>query len=113
MYDFSYILSIISDTFRLTLRVLHDVATVSLAMERRRFAPWDLGGGEAGSVGRNTLIRAGGETRDLGSWGEVDVGVGEQVPDLWQGNYRAWSPRIAGVMNAEVFVGRQQALERP
>jgi N-methylhydantoinase B/oxoprolinase/acetone carboxylase alpha subunit len=79
MYNFSYILSIISDTFRLTPRVLHDVATVSLAMERRRFAPWDLGGGEAGSVGRNTLIRADGETRDLGSWGEVDVGVGEWV----------------------------------
>ena len=59
--------------------LFHDLATVSLVTERRRFAPWGLGGGEPGSVGRNTLIRADGETRDLGARAEVDVGVGDRV----------------------------------
>jgi N-methylhydantoinase B len=59
--------------------LFHDLATVSLVTERRRFAPWGLGGGEPGSVGRNTLIRTDGEIRDLGSRAEVDVGVGDRV----------------------------------
>ncbi|MBT5774992.1 MAG: hydantoinase B/oxoprolinase family protein [Dehalococcoidia bacterium] len=59
--------------------LFHDLATVSLVTERRRFAPWGLAGGEPGSVGRNTLIRADGETRDLGARAEVDVGVGDRV----------------------------------
>ena len=59
--------------------LFHDLATVSLVTERRRFAPWGLAGGEPGSVGRNTLIRADGESTDLGARAEVDVGVGDRV----------------------------------
>lgn len=36
-------------------------ATLTLITERRCYAPWGLGGGGEGAVGRNTLRRAGGE----------------------------------------------------
>ena len=55
---------------------LPPVPTVSLVMEYPTFAPWGLAGGEPGSVGRNTLIRADGSESDLGARAEVDVGVG-------------------------------------
>jgi N-methylhydantoinase B len=59
--------------------LFHDLATVSLVTERRKFAPWGLAGGGPGSVGRNTLIRMDGSERDLGARAEVDVSVGDRV----------------------------------
>lgn len=57
----------------------HDRATVTLVTERRRFAPWGLAGGEDGTTGRNTLVRASGETSDLGARAQVEVGPGDRV----------------------------------
>jgi N-methylhydantoinase B len=59
--------------------LFHDHATVTLVTERRRFEPWGIGGGDAGATGRNTLVRADGETVDLGSRAEVAVGPGDRV----------------------------------
>ncbi|HEX9236185.1 MAG TPA: hydantoinase B/oxoprolinase family protein [Actinomycetota bacterium] len=47
------------DGVRRSLEVLADRATVSLLSERRRRGPWGLAGGEAGSPGRNSLVRSG------------------------------------------------------
>ena len=57
--------------------LFHDHATVTLVTERRRFAPWGLAGGGDGAVGRNTLLRADGTTRDLGSRVEIQVAPGD------------------------------------
>ena len=57
----------------------HDSATVTLVTERRRFAPWGLAGGGDGAVGRNTLLRAGGETVELGARAELTVGPGDRL----------------------------------
>ena len=57
----------------------HDAATVSIVSERRRFAPWGLHGGESGTTGRNTLIRADGSISELGARAEVDVNSGDRV----------------------------------
>jgi N-methylhydantoinase B len=57
----------------------HDDATVTLVTERRRIAPWGLSGGAPGAVGRNTLVRASGETLDLGARAQVDVHPGDRI----------------------------------
>ena len=59
--------------------LFHDHATVTIVSERRRFAPWGLGGGAPGATGRNTLIRAGGAMEELGARTEVSVGPGDRV----------------------------------
>ena len=56
-----------------------DLATVTLVTERRELAPWGLAGGEPGTPGRNTLIRAGGSTEDLGARAQVSVGPGDRI----------------------------------
>jgi len=59
--------------------LFHDRATVTLVTERRNLAPWGLAGGAAGSVGRNTLLRADGTERDLGARAQVEVEAGDRV----------------------------------
>jgi len=56
-----------------------DHATVTLITERRRYRPWGLAGGDPGELGRNTLLRADGEVRDLGARATVQVGPGDRV----------------------------------
>ena len=59
--------------------LFHDHATVTIVSERRRFAPWGLAGGSAGTVGRNTLLRADGSSEDLGARAQVEVGPGDRL----------------------------------
>jgi len=51
-------------------------AQVTVLTERRRFAPWGLAGGAAGSSGENVLVR-GAVVRDLGGKAAVDVEHGD------------------------------------
>jgi 5-oxoprolinase (ATP-hydrolysing) len=53
---------------------------VSLLTERRGpYAPYGLQGGESGSLGGNTLVKATGETVDLGGKASFDVAVGDTL----------------------------------
>jgi 5-oxoprolinase (ATP-hydrolysing) len=51
--------------------------TASLLANRRRVAPFGLDGGGAGALGTARLIRANGETLELGPTVEVEVGAGD------------------------------------
>jgi N-methylhydantoinase B len=52
-------------------------AEVTLISERRRLAPWGLGGGDAGEPGRNSLRRANGATESLAGKARVRVAAGD------------------------------------
>lgn len=52
-------------------------ATVTLMTERRRTAPYGLAGGEAGTPGRNTLLRRNGEVHRLSGKVTLDVATGD------------------------------------
>jgi len=54
-------------------------ATVTLLTERRRAGPWGLAGGRPGSPGRNTLLRADGQTLDLPSKVRLAVRLGDRL----------------------------------
>jgi N-methylhydantoinase B len=54
-------------------------ATVTMLSERRAVAPWGLAGGEPGQVGRNLLIRAGGQTEELPSKFTVRLAPGDRL----------------------------------
>lgn len=51
--------------------------TAAILSGHRRVPPFGLDGGEAGTVGRNTLIRADGTTVDLGGTATVEVAAGD------------------------------------
>lgn len=59
--------------------LFQDHATVTLVTERRKFAPWGLAGGDQGSVGLNTLIRADGVSLELESRCQIRVAPGDRV----------------------------------
>ncbi|MDJ0979670.1 MAG: hydantoinase B/oxoprolinase family protein [Erythrobacter sp.] len=56
-----------------------DKMECSILSDRRRVPAPGLKGGEAGRLGRNTLVRAGGGEEDLGGCGEASVGPGDAV----------------------------------
>jgi N-methylhydantoinase B/oxoprolinase/acetone carboxylase alpha subunit len=51
--------------------------TASLLANRRRVAPFGLEGGGAGALGKARLLRANGQTQELGPTAEVEVDVGD------------------------------------
>ena len=51
--------------------------TASLLANRRRVAPFGLEGGGTGALGKARLVRANGQTLELGPTAEVEVGVGD------------------------------------
>ncbi len=63
------------DGIRRELEPLCD-AEVTILSDRRTHAPYGLQGGAPGKPGRNTLIQANGEKRDLGGKSSVAVGAG-------------------------------------
>ena len=56
-----------------------EAAEVSILSNHRRVAPFGLDGGADGEPGRNTLIRATGESQPLGSTASVDVEPGDTI----------------------------------
>jgi len=52
---------------------------LTLQTERREHAPWGLGGGADGAVGRNIVIRADGATEELSSKGTWALRAGDRV----------------------------------
>jgi N-methylhydantoinase B len=66
------------DGIRRALQVMADRVTVSLLTERRRRAPWGLGGGGPGAPGRNLLIR-GDQEHPLPAKGTFDAGEGDVI----------------------------------
>ncbi|WP_370324886.1 hydantoinase B/oxoprolinase family protein [Euzebya sp.] len=54
-------------------------ATVTLQTERRARGPWGLAGGSAGAPGRNTLITADGDVRDLPAKATISVQAGDRI----------------------------------
>ncbi|MDA0815206.1 MAG: hydantoinase B/oxoprolinase family protein [Chloroflexi bacterium] len=56
-----------------------DHATVTLVTERRARAPRGRAGGHDGAPGRNLLVRANGETLDLGARAQVTVGPDDRI----------------------------------
>ncbi|GDY33295.1 hydantoinase B/oxoprolinase family protein [Gandjariella thermophila] len=53
--------------------------TLTVQSERRAHAPWGLGGGRPGAVGRNVLVRADGTEEELPSKGTWSLRRGERV----------------------------------
>jgi 5-oxoprolinase (ATP-hydrolysing) len=53
--------------------------TLSLLSQHRREGPYGLSGGGAGLPGRQVLIRAGGETKDLRGIDGVQVSAGDRL----------------------------------
>jgi N-methylhydantoinase B len=64
------------DGLRRSYQICTPQATASLLTERRRVAPWGLGGGSPGSVGRNALERAG-SVSELGAKATVELREGD------------------------------------
>ncbi|MGH4018709.1 MAG: hydantoinase B/oxoprolinase family protein, partial [Pseudonocardiaceae bacterium] len=60
------------------IEVLAD-CTLTVQSERREHAPWGIGGGRSGAVGRNLLVRADGTREDLPSKGTWLLGRGDRV----------------------------------
>jgi len=54
-------------------------ATVSLLTDRRTTGPWGAAGGDAGSPGRNTVVRADGREEELAGKGSWELAAGEAV----------------------------------
>ena len=68
----------------------HD-ARVSLQSDRRRFAPYGLGGGRDGMPGRNWVRDRDGNTRDVPSKGSLTLHAGETVGVATPGG-GGWGP---------------------
>jgi len=54
-----------------------DRMSAAILSNRRRIAPFGLAGGEAGSVGRNYVVRANGETEQFGATAAVEMAAGD------------------------------------
>jgi N-methylhydantoinase B len=66
------------DGVRRAIEVIAERAEVSLLTERRRHAPWGLGGGEAGAPGRNEILR-GGRKEEVPSKYSTELARGDVV----------------------------------
>ena len=53
--------------------------SLSVISQHRREGPYGLVGGEAGMVGRQTVVRAGGERVVLGAVDGCEVGAGDRL----------------------------------
>jgi N-methylhydantoinase B len=62
-----------------SLRVIDHEARVSLQSDRRRFAPYGLGGGKDGATGRNSVTDRKGESRDVPGKVSLTLRPGETV----------------------------------
>ncbi len=51
--------------------------TAAILSNRRRYPPFGLAGGQPGALGKNTLIRANGESVELGSCAQIQVHAGD------------------------------------
>jgi N-methylhydantoinase B len=61
------------------IRVLDSEARVSLQSERRRFAPYGLGGGKDGECGRNSVVHCNGKVEEVPGKASLTLGAGEVV----------------------------------
>lgn len=60
-----------------TIRFLQPM-TAAILSNHRRYPPFGLAGGQPGAVGRNILIRANGESVELGSCAQIQVNTGDR-----------------------------------
>jgi N-methylhydantoinase B len=67
------------DGVRRAIQVLGERASVSLLTERRRHAPWGLGGGGDGEPGRNAIARPDGSERELPPKAGAEIAEGDVV----------------------------------
>ncbi len=78
------------------IEVLAD-CTLTLQSERREHAPWGLGGGLPGALGRNTLVRPDGREVPLEGKGTWQLARGERVRVETPGG-GGWGPLAEGVV---------------
>jgi N-methylhydantoinase B len=76
----------------------HTEATLSLMGERRRNAPWGLGGGKPGAVGEDWLITASGERMRLAGKTTLEVSSGDRLVVLTPGGGGWGAPESRSVL---------------
>jgi N-methylhydantoinase B/oxoprolinase/acetone carboxylase alpha subunit len=53
--------------------------TATLLTGHRKIPPYGMAGGEAGKVGKNTVVRSNGAQQDLGTTAEVSLNNGDSI----------------------------------